>query len=145
MFLGRYDHNIDEKGRMTIPARFRELLGGEAYISLGFDQALVVWPAAAFEAIMERLGAMSVTDSSTRLLRRIFFTNASRVDFDKTGRILLPQHLRLAAHLENAAVVTGVGETFEIWAPDQWAQQDNLITEARANAEQFSALNLPLR
>ena len=77
MFLGRYEHTIDEKGRMTIPARFRELLEGEAFISLGFDQNLIVWPAESFQAIMDRLGSMSVTDPSTlgamRAVRRHLF------------------------------------------------------------------------
>ncbi len=144
MFLGRYEHSIDDKGRMTIPARFRELLEGEAFISLGFDQNLIVWPSRAFMAIMEHLGTMSVTDPSTRLLRRIFFTNACKAEFDKAGRILLPQHLRVAAGLESTGIVAGVGETFEIWSPAQWTKQDDLIEEARANAEQFADLDLPL-
>jgi MraZ protein len=146
VFLGRYDHTIDDKGRMTIPARFRELLGGEAeaFISLGFDQNLIVWPAPAFAALTAHLGSLSVADPSARLLRRIFLSNAFQVEFDKAGRILLPQPLRAAAHLENSAIVSGVGETFEIWAPTHWQEQDALIEEARLNSAQFAGLNLPL-
>ena len=93
MFFGEYAHTVDEKGRMIIPASYREALAGGAYISVGFEQNLIVWPTSIFEKILDRLSAMSVTDPNTRLLRRMFYSQASRVEFDKAGRILLPQHL----------------------------------------------------
>ena len=145
MFLNEFRHNIDEKGRMTIPAPYRELLGGEAYISLSFDPCLTVWPAPAFLQMRERIASMSLTDPMARLLRHMFFTKAARVEFDKAGRILLPQHLRVAVQLESDAVVAGVGETFEIWSPVKWAPEDQKVMEALAHPEQFEAFNLPLR
>ena len=145
VFLGEYAHTIDEKGRMIIPATFREALQGGAYISMGFDQNLIVWPTAIFEQILDRLSAMSVTDPNTRLLRRMFFSKASRVEFDKAGRILLPQHLREAAHLSGDAIVAGVGETMEIWSHDLWAEQEQCIQDGKVNAERFAGLDLPLR
>ncbi len=145
MFLGEFTHTIDEKGRMIIPASYRDALEGGAYISLGFDQNLIVWPTAIFEQILTRLSAMSVTDPNTRLLRRMFFSQASRVEFDKAGRILLPQHLREAARLSGDAIVAGVGETIEIWSHDCWAEQEQLIQDGKVNAGRFSGLDLPLR
>ncbi len=145
MFLGEYAHTLDEKGRMIIPACYREALAGGAYISVGFDQNLIVWPTAIFEKILDRLSTMSVTDPNTRLLRRMFYSQASRVEFDKAGRILLPQHLRSAAHLAGDAIVVGVGETMEIWSPELWAEQEQCIQDGKVNAERFVGLDLPLR
>ncbi len=145
MFFGEYTHTIDEKGRMIIPASYREALQGGAYISLGFDQNLIVWPTAIFEQILARISALSVTDPNTRLLRRMFFSQASRVEFDKAGRILLPQHLREAAHLSGDAIVAGVGETMEIWSCDLWVEQEQCIQDGKVNAGRFSDLDLPLR
>ncbi len=143
-FFGEYAHTIDEKGRMIIPASYREALQGGAYISLGFDQNLIVWPTAIFEQILARISSMSVTDPNTRLLRRMFFSQASRVEFDKAGRILLPQLLREAAHLSGEAIVAGVGETLEIWSRDCWAEQEQFIQDGKVNADRFKGLNLPL-
>ncbi len=143
-FFGEYAHTIDEKGRMIIPASYREALQGGAYISLGFDQNLIVWPTAIFEQILARISSMSVTDPNTRLLRRMFFSQASRVEFDKAGRILLPQLLREAAHLSGEAIVAGVGETLEIWSRDCWAEQEQCIQDGKVNSDRFKGLNLPL-
>jgi MraZ protein len=145
VFLGEYAHTIDDKGRMIIPAGFRELLQGGAIITVGFDQNLIVWPIAIYEQIRTRISSMSVTDFNTRLLRRMFFSKAFRVEFDKAGRILIPQPLREAAHLSENAVVTGVDDTLEIWSAELWAEQDLLIQDGKTNAERFAALNLPLR
>jgi len=145
VFLGEYAHTIDEKGRMIIPAGFRELLQDGAIITVGFDQNLIVWPIAIYEQIRSRISKMSVTDSNTRLLRRMFFSKAFRIEFDKTGRILIPQPLREAARLGENAVVTGVDDTLEIWSAELWAEQDQLIQDGKTNAERFAALDLPLR
>ncbi len=143
-FIGEYAHTIDEKGRMIIPASYREALQGGAYISLGFDQNLIVWPTATFEQILARINSMSVTDPNTRLLRRMFFSQASRVEFDKAGRILLPQLLRVAAHLSGEAIIAGVGETLEIWSRECWAEQEQCIQDGKVNSDRFKGLNLPL-
>ena len=145
MFLGEYAHSIDEKGRMIIPAGFRELLQDGAIITVGFDQNLIVWPIAIYEQIRSRISKMSVTDLNTRLLRRMFFSKAFRIEFDKAGRILIPQPLREAARLGENAVVNGVDDTLEIWSAELWAEQDQLIQDGKTNAERFTALDLPLR
>jgi len=88
VFLGRYDHTIDEKGRVTIPSRFRELLENGAYLTRGFDKNLMVIPAPAFEQMFLRITALSITDPAARLLRRMVFTPAARIEFDRAGRIL---------------------------------------------------------
>jgi len=109
MFLGQYQHNIDEKGRLTIPARFRDQLADGAYIIRGFDRNLMVLTPAYFETLYDRVNHMNLTDPTARLLKRLIFSGADRVEVDKAGRILLPQFLRQSASLNGDVVVVGVG------------------------------------
>src|SRR5512145_2469661 len=104
MFLGQYQHTIDEKGRLTIPARFRELLDGGAYLTQGLDQCLVVMTSASFAKTLEDLGAMNLADPNARLLRRVILSNAYPLEVDKAGRMLVPQHLREFAGLAGEAM-----------------------------------------
>ncbi len=142
MFLGQHEHTIDEKGRLIIPARYREPLEAGAYITRGFDQNLIVFTASHFEQIYQRVNQMSMTDPSARALRRLMFANADRVQFDKTGRILIPQFLRDAAGLNSSVVVVGVGDLFEIWSAEQWANQSEQLSDTETNAQRYAALSL---
>ncbi len=145
MFLGQYDHAIDEKGRMTIPVRFRDLLQDGAIITIGFDNNLMVLTAAAFDKLRDQLSLMSLTDNTARLLRRLMFAYAERIEVDRAGRVLIPQYLREHASLQGAATVVGVGEYFEIWAPEHWTKQNEQLNDTQANAQRFAALDLSLR
>ena len=143
MFLGRFYHNLDDKGRLTIPARFRELLLPDgAYVMQGFDQNLLVLPSAAFEAVSHNINQMSMTDPTIRLLRRLLFSTADRVEFDRAGRILIPQFLRQAAGIDTSVVLVGAGRYFEIWSPEAWAVQDEQLQDPQANAQRFSEFDL---
>ena len=142
MFLGQYQHNVDNKGRLTIPARYRELLDDGAFVTRGFDRNLMVLTINTFEAFSQRVKVMSITDSKARLLRRLLFSNGERVDVDKAGRILIPQFLRQAAGLDGEAVVVGVGDYFEIWSPVHWADQAVKLQDADANADIFSVFDI---
>lgn len=142
MFLGQYRHNLDSKGRLTIPARFRELLSDGAYITQGFDQNLMVLRANTFELISQRVNQMSLTDPMARELKRLLFSSASHVETDKNGRILIPQFLREVAGLQVEAVIAGVGEYFEVWAADPWEQQNARMQDTEANAQRFAVLDL---
>jgi MraZ protein len=142
MFLGQYRHNIDEKGRLTIPARFRELLEEGAYVTQGFDRNLLVLTAPMFEFVSKRVNQMSLTDPTARELKRLLFSTADRIEPDKTGRILLPQFLRETAGLDGEAMLVGVGDYFEIWPPDAWNQQIGRMQDTDANAQRFAALDL---
>ena len=93
----------------------------------------------------ERVKDLSVTDPTSRMLRRLIFSNADRVEVDRAGRILIPQFLRQATGLEGSAVVVGAGEYFEIWSPARWAEQNRKLQESEANAQRFAALELPIR
>lgn len=142
MFLGQYRHNIDEKGRLTIPARFRELLTDGAYITQGFEQNLMVLTAPAFEAVTHKVNRTSLTDPDARDLKRLLFSTADRVEPDKNGRILVPQFLRDLVGLDSEAVLVGVGDYFEIWLPDRWDAKMAMLKDPQANAQRFVALDL---
>ncbi len=143
MFLGRYEHTIDEKGRLTIPARYRELLEDGAYVTQGFDHNLIVHPVASFEEMSARISQLAFTDPAARQLKRYIFSTAERCDIDKLGRILLPQFLREMAHLDGSVMLVGAGDYFEIWSPANWAQQDNTLQDTDSAAQRFSAISLP--
>ena len=145
MFLGRYEHNIDEKGRLIIPARYRELLENGAYVTQGFDRNLMVLDAPSFEKMYEHVNRMSMTDPVARQLKRFIFSSAERIDIDRAGRMLLPQFLREVARLGATAMIIGVGDYFEIWSPQHWAQQNDLLQDVDANMQRFAALDLPIR
>lgn len=142
MFLGQYQHNLDNKGRLTIPARYRELLDEGAFVTQGFDRNLIVMTIPAFEAFSQRVNGMSITDSKARLLKRLLFSSGERVDVDKAGRILIPQFLRQSADLDGEAVVVGVGDYFEIWSPVHWADQVVKLQDVEANSDLFSVFDI---
>ncbi len=144
MFLGEYRHSLDKKDRLTVPARYRELIDEGAIIVRGFDRNLMVMTPKAFENISRHLEVMSITDPLTRSLRRLIIGSATRLEFDKVGRILIPEFLRDLAGLacDHEAILVGQGSYFEIWSTDGWAQQQKMLNEPEANSERFKVLNL---
>lgn len=142
MFLGQFQHSFDEKGRLMIPARFRDLLDGGAYLTQGFDRCLMVMTSTYFKQVYDNVSAMNLADPNARLLRRLIFANAYPVEVDKVGRVLVPQNLRQFAGLDSEAIVAGQGEYFEVWSPAAWNEQMKQIQDTEANSERFSTLNL---
>jgi MraZ protein len=144
MFLGEYRHSIDNKDRLTVPVRYRELLDDGAYILRGFDRNLMVLTTKAFEAVSQNLDQKSFTDPLTRDLRRLIFGSASRLEIDKAGRILIPDFLCEKAKItcDKEVVLVGQGSYFEIWSTDEWALQQKALDEAEANSERFKVLDL---
>lgn len=142
MFLSHHQHSIDEKGRMTIPASYREQLQDGAYITQGFDQNLIVLPTTSFERISTRINQMSLTDPAARQLRRLIFSHAERIEFDRAGRILIPLFLRESAQLDNAAEVVGAGAYFEIWSTELWTKQDAEFQNPEFNNQRYAALDI---
>lgn len=142
MFLGQYQHSIDDKGRLMIPARFREALEGGAYLTQGFDKCLMVMTEAYFQQVYERVDAMNLMDPTARLLRRMLLANAYPVEVDKVGRVLVPANLRQFAVLEGNAVIAGQGGYFEVWSPAEWEKQTVEINDIEANNQCFATLNL---
>ena len=142
MFFGQYEHTIDEKGRITIPARFRETLENGAYLTRGFDKNLILLTKDAFEKISHRINQLSITDPNARRLFRLIYSSANEVEFDKIGRILIQGFLREAANLDSAAVVVGAGNYIEIWNPEYWNQHMLELEDTEANNQRFAPLEL---
>ncbi len=143
-FLGQYEHSIDDKGRMTVPSRYRDLLAGGAFITQGFDNNLMVLTVDSFQKLSDQVNAQSITDPLARKLKRLIFSNADRVDIDKSGRILIPAFLRQIVQLNGSAVVVGMGPYFEIWAPKPWEQHTQEDQNQESNEHRFSAFDLAL-
>ncbi|MEW6717372.1 MAG: division/cell wall cluster transcriptional repressor MraZ [Chloroflexota bacterium] len=144
MFLSQYRHTLDNKGRLIIPARYRELLEDGAYITQGFERNLLVLTAQDFMTVSERVNQMSLTNPTARQLKRLLFSSADFVTMDKMGRILIPQFLREVAQLDSEAMVVGSGTYFEIWSPEAWDEQMYLLKDTDANSQRFEALDISL-
>lgn len=142
MFLGQYYHNMDKKGRLTVPARFRDLLEQGAYITQGFERNLMVLTPQAFDRISERVNEMNLTDPNARQLRRLLFATADRVELDGSGRIRVPQFLREVAGLDGEAVIVGAGDYFEIWSLPSWQPKAQELQDTDTNAQRFAELEL---
>jgi len=143
MFVWHYQHTLDEKGRLMIPVRYRELLVEGAFITQGFDKCLMVMTETYFKQVYERIEAMNLADPTARLLRRLILSNACPVEVDKVGRILVPQSLRAFLGIESGELlVAGQGEYFEVWTPAASTEQMAQVQNIEANNARFSALDL---
>ncbi|MCG0238958.1 MAG: division/cell wall cluster transcriptional repressor MraZ [Firmicutes bacterium] len=120
MFMGEYHHNIDAKGRLAIPARFREGLGERFVATKGLDNCLFVFPMDEWTRLEEKLKALPFTRADARAFVRFFFAGAAECELDAQGRILIPEHLRTYAKLEKECVILGVSNRVEIWAKSEW-------------------------
>ena len=120
MFMSEYNHTLDTKGRLIIPAKFRETLGEEFVISKGMDGCLFVYAGDDWNAFEQKLTSLPLINKEARQFARFFLAGAATVEVDKQGRILLPAHLREFAGLEKDVVLVGVGSRVEIWSKDKW-------------------------
>ncbi len=120
MFIGEYQHSIDTKGRMAVPAKFRAKLGSGAIITRGLDRCLFVFTASEWEMLAKKITDLSILKSDSRAFARFTMSAAAETDFDSQGRILIPASLREYAGLRKEAVVTGVFNRLEIWDIDGW-------------------------
>jgi MraZ protein len=141
VFLGRYSHTVDDKGRLAVPARFRDQLADGVVVTRGFDGCLLVYPAATWAPLAEKVSALSIGDPDVRLLRRMLFANAVDMQLDKQGRMLVPAELRTQAGIERDAVVVGMHTFIEVWSPEGWAAQaDAVERDGGAIAERLAGL-----
>jgi len=143
MFLGQFQHNLDDKGRLMVPARYRDLLAAGAFITQGFDKCLMVMTDVYFQQVYERINNMNLADPTARMLRRLILSNAYPVEVDKVGRILVPQNLREFLGITSGELtVAGQGDYFEVWTPAEWKSQMDNLQDVEANEQRFSTLDL---
>ncbi len=141
MFLGEYAHTIDEKGRITLPAKYRADLASGVVVTRGLDKCLFVFPLEEWKKLSDKISALPLTDGQAREFRRLLFSGATDAELDKQGRVLLPQYLRDYAALDGNVIVAGLNTHMEIWAPDAWnAIRANL--DSVVNAEQWANLGI---
>jgi MraZ protein len=129
VFLGRFEHTLDAKGRLAIPARFRAGLGDGLVITRGIDRCLTVYPIAVWQELAERIAGLSLADADARQFQRMVFSEASDAILDGQGRIVVSADLRAYAGIEREAIVIGLHTSCEIWSPKRW-------NEIQARAEE---------
>ncbi|MCL6430321.1 MAG: division/cell wall cluster transcriptional repressor MraZ [Anaerolineae bacterium] len=143
MFLGHYVHAIDDKGRLTLPAKFRPGLEAGVVVTLGLDGCLFVFPRATWEALAARIEALPITNPDARTFARLMFANADDMELDRQGRILIPAFLRSYAKLETDVIVTGLHSRIELWNPTQWqALQATALERSALIAEHLKELGI---
>ncbi|NPV44966.1 division/cell wall cluster transcriptional repressor MraZ [Koleobacter methoxysyntrophicus] len=120
MFMGEYNHTVDSKGRLIIPAKFRELLGEKFVITKGLDHCLFVYPMDEWANLERKLKDLPFTQKDARAFVRFFFSGATEIELDKQGRVLIPPNLREFAKIEKDVVIIGVSSRVEIWSLDEW-------------------------
>ncbi|GMA70442.1 transcriptional regulator MraZ [Leuconostoc litchii] len=121
MFMGEYSHTLDTKSRLIIPAKFRNQLGDQFIITKWMEKSLRAMPMSVWEKLQEQLNQLPIGKKDARAFRRFVMAGALEAEFDKQGRIVVPNNLREYASLEKSVVVTGVGDSFEIWSAENWA------------------------
>ena len=121
MFLGTHAPRLDDKGRLVLPAKFRDGLAAGLVMTKGQERSVIVWPAAEFTSYAERLNEASRSDAAVRAYVRVLFSGAFDEIPDKQGRITVPQSLREYAGLDRDVVVVGNGTTIEIWDSLAWS------------------------
>lgn len=120
MLMGEYNHTIDEKGRIIIPAKFREELGRAFIITRGLEECLFVYPKPHWDKIVNKLNQLPFTKKDARSFMRFFLSGATAMEFDKQGRINITSPLISYAGLEKNCVIVGVGDRLEIWSEENW-------------------------
>lgn len=120
MFIGEYHHTIDEKGRIIIPAKFREELGDNFIITRGLENCLFVYSNKAWEKISEKLNSLPFTKKDARVFNRFFMSGATSVELDKQGRVNIASPLIQYANLSKDCVIIGTGDRLEIWSQEDW-------------------------
>lgn len=133
MLIGEFIHTIDEKNRVSLPAKFRKEMGSSLVITPGLDNCLFVFTKKEWQKISEKLSGFSMLQADNRSFNRFMFGGATEVDVDSIGRILLPDFLKERANLKSKAALVGVQNRLEIWNDKAWSDYKKLV-EKKADA-----------
>lgn len=143
MFIGEYSHTIDDKGRLAIPAKFRAKLERGAVVTRGLDSCLFLFSANEWKKFAEQVVSAPLTKANSRAFSRFLLAGASEAEFDKQGRVLLPEYLRSHAGLKKRTVVAGLGSRIEIWDEAAWEKYSKVTEKNSATiAEELSELGI---
>lgn len=147
MFVGEFSHNIDSKGRIIMPVKFREQLGEHFMITKGLDGCLFVYPMDEWERVAEQFSNLPSNQKNARFLQRTFLSGASEAEPDKQGKVLITQPHREHAKLTKEVIIIGVSKRVEIWDAEAWkkysmpAQEDDEVITAEEAAESMEAIS----
>jgi MraZ protein len=142
MFLGEFRHTLDEKSRLTMPAKYRARLAAGLVLTAGMDHNLLVYPEDEFEILAERLSALQLTMREAGTLRRMLFTNGSNLIPDSQGRVIVPENLRAYAGISTDVVIAGVGKFLELWSPEEWQRARAEMLEHAAQESTWAKLGI---
>lgn len=143
MFIGEYKHNLDEKGRLAIPTKFRVDLSKGAVVTRGLDTSLFLFPKEEWDKLAEKLASLPLGQSNSRAFARLMLAGAMDVELDKQGRVVLPEYLRIYAELKKTVVIAGLYNRLELWDETSWNEYKSKMEEdAESVAEQLGALGV---
>ena len=132
MLLGEYQHTIDEKGRMAVPAKFRKTLSGGVVITKGTEGCLYLYPMEEWVKLAEKLSKLPINQADARAFARFMLAGAAHSDIDSQGRVLIPDYLRAYAGVRGKAVIVGLYNRAEIWDEEKW-QRYRATIEAKSD------------
>ena len=144
MFLGEFSHSLDNKGRLTIPAKFRDQLAPGLVVTRNpSDRCLLIMPQNKWDEVAEKISALPLTDKRSALLRRAVFSAAEDLKPDRQGRILVSQRLRDYAQIDTEAVIAGVNTFIELWNPTAWEERVlQQLDSGEMDGDLFTALDV---
>ena len=129
IFIGEYNYNLDDKGRLAVPVKFREEIKKGAIVTRGLDNCLFLYTKEEWEKIVEKLSNLPVSQSKARAFSRLMLAGAMEVDCDSQGRINLPDYLRKFAKLEKKTIIAGLFNRLEIWDENLWEEYKKQVEE----------------
>jgi len=143
MFIGEYNYSVDDKGRLAMPAKFRETLKAGAVVTRGLDNCLFLYPKKEWEILAGKLANLPLSQANSRAFSRLMLAGAMDVDLDKQGRISLPDYLRQYSSINKKVIIAGLYNRLEIWNEEKWEEYKKQ-TEKDGNeiAENLSQLGV---
>lgn len=143
MFIGEYTHNLDEKGRLAVPKKFRGALENGAVVTRGLDNCLFLYTKEEWAKLAEKLASLPFYQANTRAFARLMLAGAMDVELDAQGRVILPEYLREFASLKKSIIVAGLYNRLELWDEKKWKEYTQKTEETSSEiAEQMGALGV---
>ena len=143
MFIGEYEHTLDEKKRVSLPKQFRSALGRKVVMTRGLDNCLFVYPKGNWEKVAAKLQALTFAQADTRGFNRFILSGAAEVDVDGAGRILIPEHQKEFAALKKTVIFAGVSDRVEIWDAQLWkGYKSRIESQAEKMAEKLGEIGV---
>lgn len=143
MFIGEYQASIDDKGRVSIPVKFRKQLKAKVVVTRGLDNSLFLYTVDEWKKLAEKLASLPISTANTRAFSRLMLAGAMDCEIDKQGRIILPAYLKAFAQINKKLVLAGLYNRIEIWSEELWeTYKQQTEKESNAIAEQLGSLGV---